>query len=268
MGSNGPSVGSLECDKVTRVDSHNRASRQGAPSGWPTQFSEYLLKEEAEIEKASIEAMLGWWQKLQTRGGAATHAAIQFRIRPDQATKFLETRFDPVTLTERDLENLLSQLFSDEELEWQSAFEELEYKDPRLLKAPMEIFDDVGDQEHRNRLMAILCGYSIKRVERNASMNIDGKDAYLYVLSDTVCCNWGNSSLGVESDLAKLGGPRSGKKPSWNRARHAIAVLKATGTESAISKIKQIAGGHEKATPAIFAKQALKAIELENESNK
>jgi hypothetical protein len=218
---------------------------------------------DAPATQPSVEPkqMESWWEDLAKGDPEASRALLHFAAMPMQSVAFMKEHLLRLKISDEVMNKLLTDLGSDDELVWKSAFEQLEYFDPRLNKDLPTLMDDVADPPARNRLVALLCDepadtYTGKHIRLTPSGGVIGE--YNFVA--------GNSAWWAEGKVSNLsGGPvwERGKK-KWTRAVRAIVLLENIGTPDAMAIVRDMATGNEDAQPTKVAKQVL-GIPVDNQ---
>jgi hypothetical protein len=96
------------------------------------------------------------WADLEKGEPAATRALLEFADRPDETVAFLKTRLKPLAVSSGMVKALLLKLGSANEELAKSAFEELEYLDPRLAIDLAVLIDRYKEDPIRHRLVEVL----------------------------------------------------------------------------------------------------------------
>jgi hypothetical protein len=200
------------------------------------------------------------WAGLLRDEPDATRAAIALAQHPEEASQFLALKLKPLLLSADRLEKLLVDLGSERPQEWQAAFCELEYFDPRLAMGLEEVMDlgSVQTSPARNRVVAILSGRSY-----------DGPDMkYMIIKLEPVGTDGFNfrgsmdeedsgGAWWAEHKVERLNTGWRGPKKEWTRAVRALAILESFGTEQSWSVIETMAAGHPDAQPTKVSREML-----------
>lgn len=214
--------------------------------------------------KAAAPRELGsLWSDLAEEEPVATRAILAMAKTPEETTVFLAARVKPVTLSRERLDELLVQLGSEEQDQWQAAYRELEYFDPRLAIGLEGLMDLKSVQTHltRCRLVDVLAG-----LRRDADGNGPFDQCKSIVLRryDDGACNFFGSTPGggsfsswAEARVERLNMPGSNPKREWTRVVRALALLESLGTEEATAVIDAVAAGHPDAQPTKVANEML-----------
>jgi hypothetical protein len=92
------------------------------------------------VEVKQLEA---WWSDLEKEEVAASRGLLELVDRPKEAVAFLKGKMKPLRITSGRAKALLLKLNSADEQLWRTAFEELEYFDPRLAIELPEMMDRI-----------------------------------------------------------------------------------------------------------------------------
>ncbi|TWU35194.1 hypothetical protein Q31b_52900 [Novipirellula aureliae] len=208
-----------------------------------------------ENTKRSTEAA---WNSLLGREPESTRAILKLAETPADTIAFLAERLKPLTLTGDRLHKLLEDLQSSQDVVWRSAYQELQYFDPRLALRIDELFelDTMKHSPGRNRLAAILIGCGINNTA-------DWKYIRLNPIGDgnfNICCSNNPDTCGAnywgEREIGLLGG-KGEPKAEWTRIVRAICLLEHFGTPDAMRIIKQMSKGHPEAQATSLASAIL-----------
>jgi hypothetical protein len=195
------------------------------------------------------------WKSLRGHEPESTRAILQLAKTPSETIAFFAERLQPLNLTGDRLHLLLGDLQSSDDDVWQSAYQELQYFDPRLALKIDELLelDSMKRSPGRNRLAAILIGCGIKNTA-------DWKFITLRPVSDdefNFCCSDNPDTCGAnywgESKIDRLSGRGGNPKPEWTRIARAICLLESFGTPEAMEIIKRFSTGHPEAQPTRVA---------------
>jgi hypothetical protein len=216
----------------------NRGS--GAPAG-----------PDAGADRKPLDAC---WSDLEKDEVAASRALLELVDRAKEAVPFLKDNVKPLRITSGQAKALLLKLNSADEHLWKTAFEELDYFDPRLAIDLTEMMERVTQSPARQRLVEVL--------SRREAGSLQGKEIELNPVGDGF--NFVSRDVGswwAEPKVARINSTRWGtSKPKWTRAERAIVVLGHIGTPEAISILKEMATGHPDAQPTLVAKEALQRL--------
>jgi hypothetical protein len=145
---------------------------------------------------------------------------------------------------------LLEKLGSEEEKVWKSAFEELEYFDPRLGFELEDLMREVTDPATRQRMVEVMSG-------REAG-SMAGHDIQIRPVGDGGFnffdgrASWWAEHLVSRLNLHAWANP----KKKWTRAVRAIILLEHFGTPEAVAILKDMSDGHPDAQPTAIANEA------------
>ena len=170
-------------------------------------------------------------------------ALLELYDHAKEAVPFLKLKMRPLKITSGQAKALLLKLNSGDEHLWKTAFEELEYLDPRLAIGLPEMMERVTEPPGRQRLVEVLS-------EREAG-SLAGKEIKLLPAGEGF--NFfarGEGSWWAEPKVANLNSNRwSTFKRKWTRAERAIALLEHVQMPEAIALLKDMAAGHPDAVP-------------------
>lgn len=199
------------------------------------------------------------WEALLGREPESTRAILQLAKTPGETIKFLAERLQPLKLTDDRLETLLGDLQSSDDGVWQSAFQELEYFDPRLASGLEDLLrlDSMNQAPARNRLVAVLSGRTTENIinYKTISLRPVGDDGFNFIGSDNLAP--GGSSWWAEHKLERLNEVYSTQKHEWTRIVRAICLLESFGTPESLAIIKRLSEGHPDAQPTRVALEVL-----------
>ena len=191
------------------------------------------------------------WADLEKGEVEATRALLGLYDRRNDAIPFLKGKMKPLAISSGGVKRLLLRLNSGDEQVWKSAFEELEYFDPRLAIELPELMDRMTGSPARQRLVEVLS-------ERDPG-SLKGKDIQLSPVGEGFnffAPNFG--SWWAEPKVSRLNAARWGShKKKWTRAACAIVLLEHVRTPEATAILKDMATGHPEAAPTKIAKAAL-----------
>lgn len=204
-----------------------------------------------------------WWSDLEKGETPATRALLELADRPKDAVAFLAKKLKPLTISSAQVKALLLKLGNDNEAVWKSAFEELDYFDPRLAIDLETLMDRYTEYPLRQRLVEVLSGREAGTLEDRTELalsrtgtgfNFTGKRATLTARSGSAW--WAEHRV----ERINSGDPRRDTKKKWTRAVRAIVFLEHIRSPDAVAIVKQMAGGHPEAYPTKVAREALAAI--------
>jgi len=191
-----------------------------------------------------------WWADLQKFEPWTSRALLDFYDNPAKTVAFLKDHLKPLKIEQKELDDLLSALGSDDEKVWKPAFEKLSYFDPRLNVDLETLMINAHEQVQRNHLIEVLCDYPADTLKgRTVNLRSTGGDGDFNFYEQ-------HASWWAESKVSRL----SPRKRQWQRAERAIILLQHIGSPDAIALLKDIAGGHPDAEPTKVAKVALESL--------
>ena len=223
----------------------------GHPEAAPTKLAkDSLARLQAGKSKRPLESC---WVDLEKGTPEASRASLELYSRAPEAVVLLKDKLKPLTITSGQVKAWLLKLNSQDEHLWKSAFEELEYFDPRLAIGLEELMDRVTESPGRQRMVAVLS-------ERDPAW-LEGKEIKLRP-GAFLNCFTDRSSWWAEHRVSEINGKSWGVvKPKWTRAERAIVLLEHIHTPEGISILKEMATGHADARPTVVAKEALARID-------
>src|SRR5262249_12548298 len=180
---------------------------------------------------------------------AASAAVIKLFKTPETTVPFLKTKLTPLKLEPDRCKELLRDLGSEEERVWKSAWETLDYLDPRLAIDLPTLMRDVTDVPSRTRMVE-LCS------DREAD-SLLGQDVSLRPVGNEGYNFSSKGSWWAEHRIDRIGKYAWQPKKAWTRASRGVAILEQIGSPDAIAVLRQVAEGHKDATPTIAAKESL-----------
>ena len=107
----------------------------------------------ARAEPKPLEAC---WAELEEGEVEAPRALLELYDHAKEAVPFLKLKMKPLKITSGQAKALLLKLNSGDEHLWKTAFEELEYFDPRLAIELPEMMERVTESPGRQRLVEVL----------------------------------------------------------------------------------------------------------------
>jgi hypothetical protein len=196
-----------------------------------------------------------WWTDLEKEETDATRALLNLADRPAETVRFLKGKMKPLKISAAEVRALLLKLGSQNEKVWRSAFEGLEYFDPRLAIDLETLMDRYKEAPGRQRMVEILSG-------REAG-SLKGKDVQLRKFGGPDDFNFTaeNGSWWAERRVDRINTYSwVNPKKKWTRAVRGIVLLEHIGTPDAVAILKDMATGHPDAQPTKVARDALKRL--------
>ena len=205
---------------------------------------------------AAEQRMEACWADLEKEEAAASRALLDLFDHAKEAVPFLKDRMKPLRITSGQAKALLLKLNSADEHLWKTAFEELDYFDPRLAINLTEMMERVTQSPARQRLVEVLSRREVGSLQgKEIGLKPVGEGFNFYTQAD--------GSWWAEPKVAKINSTRWGNsKPKWTRAERAMVLLEHLGTPNAISILKEMATGHPDAQPTKVAQDALQRVSL------
>ncbi|MGI9518164.1 MAG: hypothetical protein ACR2NP_14005, partial [Pirellulaceae bacterium] len=201
------------------------------------------------------------WDRLMSPGNEAIVAALNMAGRPDETVEFLANVLEPVELSEMQFNSLVTELGSDDEATWQSAFGELKFRDPRLLNDIESILASVPHNPERLRMIGVLSGWTLETLyDRDAKFDDEEEIRWSRLDEEQIRFEVGDETWVIWAKPSRQLFLNAAIKPQWKRVADAVAVLERIGSLQAISLIEDIAAGDEDAPTTSLAKQVLARI--------
>lgn len=199
------------------------------------------------------------WNDLEEGTAEASRALLKLSDRPAEAVAFLKAKLRPLKVDADLIRTLLQLLGSADEAEWQTAFEELEYFDPRLAIDLETLMNDVKDNPARNRMVEVLSGREAgslagKVIELKRFGHEEGKLYYNFFAQN-------HGSWWAEGRVSELNSHEWGdSKKKWTRAVRALILLEHIATPDAVAILRAMADGDPDAQPTRQAKESLAKV--------
>lgn len=213
----------------------------------PSSLADDAAKQ-AKVRQQELEAL---WSDLYGDDPAATTAAIRLYKNADASVPFLKEKLQPLELEADECRRLLKDLGSNDVKVWRSAWDKLDYFDPRLAIDLKTMMDEVTDVPARTRMVE-LCS------QRKAD-SLAGKNVIIRPAGDNefnfFAANYG--SWWAEHRVERIGAYAGERKNAWRRAIRAVAILEQIHTAEAVKVLEQLAEGHPDAQPTKVAKESL-----------
>ena len=235
------SASSLPGEPATDV----RVTMAGSPLGmaWGFLYGYRGLAAPASREACADNKQLeGYWVELEKGEVEASRAVLELYDRAKEAVPFLKLKLKALKITSGQAKALLFKLNSGDRHLWKTAFEELEYLDPRLAIGLPEMMERVTESPGRQRLVEVLS-------EREPS-SLAGKEINLVPVGEGF--NFfgaarvrGGPSQRSRISITTAGAHSKGSGPGPS----AIVLLEHIGTPEAVAILKDMAAGHPDAVP-------------------
>jgi hypothetical protein len=204
-------------------------------------------------EEARWEA---WWADLEKGEEEATRALLNMADHRREAVAFLKEKLQPLVLTPGRLKDLLAWLGSDDNDVWMTAFEELEYFDPRLAVGLELLIEKTTEYPVRSRLVEVLSGRPAGSLAGKKVGILGVGNGGFNFLMEPGGTWWAEHQLELVNST-----PARNPKRKWTRAVRAIALLEHIGTPEAAAILKAMATGNPEAQPTRAAKDALRRLD-------
>lgn len=224
----------------------------GSPPAVAAQGDDPPARQDAPGKPAAATPQEAWWADLEKDEGPATRAALKFAARPDETVAFLAKEMKPLKVDDDLMKTLLLWLASDQDELWKTAFEQLEYFDPRLVHELPLLMNLVTEPPARQRLVEVMSGREMGSLKgKEITLRPVGEDGYNFFAE-----NFG--SWWAEHKIERINAFAWGRThKKWIRAVRAIAVLEHIATPDARALLEAMAGGHPDAQPTRAAREAL-----------
>jgi hypothetical protein len=206
-----------------------------------------VVKSSSMTDQSQMEI---WWSDLEKGEADACRALLAMSTQPEQAVKCLKDKLKPLKFDSVRLKLLLLRLGSSDEHVWNTAFEDLEYYDPRLAMDLEALMDRITEAPARQRLVEVLSGSTAGRL-KDKTVGLRNLGKYYNFFA-------GRAAFGAEHNISKINiSTFGGSKRKWTRAVRAIMLLGHIGTPDAVAILKEMATGHPEAQPTRIAKEVL-----------
>jgi hypothetical protein len=210
-------------------------------------------------DAATMEA---WWTDLEKDELEASRALLNLADQPKEAVAFLKAKLKPLKIDGERVQDLLTNLGSEDEKTWKLAFEELEYFDPRLAFDLESLMRDVKEPLVRSRMVEIMSGReadSLKGKDVTIRPVGQGKDFQGFNFFD------GRGSWWAEHRIERINASHwFREKKKWTRAVRAVVLLEHVASPEARAILKDMATGDADAQPTKVAVEALARVEKTN----
>lgn len=212
----------------------------------PTQAAKAALERRAEKNPPKSNPEAAWNDLLDPDEVVAGRAVLQLYRSAGAAVPFLKVKCVPMKLSEERCRELLNQLGSEDEKTWRAARNEFEYFDPRLALDLPKLYELVPDGPARIHLTAVLMG-------RRSTADIKPPIRVTFENDGSCGLRTNRISFRLEHKLEHLS-TREGR-----RLCTAARLLRQIDTPDAVEILEQIATGHEKVPPTVWAREILAA---------
>ncbi len=203
--------------------------------------------------KAKAAELEGLWADLYKDEPVASKALLRMFKQPEYAVPFLKEKLRPLKLEQKRCEELLKDLGSDDEKTWKSAWDELDYLDPRLAIDLLTLMNDITENPARTRMVELCSQRTADSLAgQTITINKIGVEGYNFRSN--------GGSWWAEHQVDRIGVSTWSTKPSWRRAARAIAILEEIGTPGAVKLLEQMGEGHAEASPTKAAKESLERL--------
>ena len=202
------------------------------------------------------------WDKLLKDEPVSTRAILAMSKYPAGTTDFLRLKLRPLTLSEERLHVLIAQLGGQDDDDWQHAYRELEYFDPRLAMGLQDLMNLEPVQLHptRHRLVDVLSGCSLGESTleyETITLRSTREGCNFFGSKEGSCgCSWW-----AEARIERLNTMYINPKKDWTRIVRALALLESFGTSDGKAAIEEMASGHPEAQPTRIAASILTRLE-------
>ena len=191
--------------------------------------------------------------------------------RPKETTHFLRSLLRPLALDRKRADELLADLFGEDEKKWRAAIREFDVVDIRLAYTPKEVWRKADTDEKKAKATRILVVRDDQHVEDYFLCDIELHEPDV---SDDREKYWSIHYTGKAGIPAERFSYKRVPKDSmmrvcadvsevntfsdrWNRDAAAVWVLGLIGTPDAVAVVRAVSEGHPKARPTVAAKAVL-----------
>ena len=203
--------------------------------------------------------MLTLWDQLAEPEPFCTKALLDMSSKPDQTVAFLKEHLNPLKLEQKDLEEMIKALGSDDEKAWRTAVDQMQYLDPRLAMDVEPMLELADNQTSRNRLIEVRCDLKPGTL-KDATLTFRKINAQTLYFQQ-VMTNGGYRVYTTQPKVAQLDNATGQvRKKQWARADRAIVLLQHIGTPEAIALLKDLATGNPDAQPTRIARLAVDSL--------
>jgi hypothetical protein len=215
--------------------------------------------DEKRSKPADVATMEAWWGDLEKDELEASRALLNLADQPKETVAFLKSKMKALKIDGERVQDLLTNLGSEDDKVWKPAYEELEYFDPRLAFDLESLMRDVKEPLVRTRMVEIMSGRpadSLKGSEVTIRQVGNGNDFQGFNFFD------GRGSWWAEHRIERINAsPWQREKKKWTRAVRAIVLLEHIGTPEALAILKDMTGGDADAAPTKVAVEAVGRVE-------
>lgn len=282
----------LAVQMLTRMDSRTgwkaiERMAEGHPEAEPTLDAGSAMEwkksgkpfERWDGEKLQADQHKRDWDKLKplTNREEQTQAIMGFVLdRPAESVQFFRTKLRPLKLEKKRADELVKQLFSENEADWKAAVGEFAKLDIRLAYPARDAWKLAKTADERSKMAMVLHQEGARVMEGLLHLDVMAADEVpsVYRGDDTEFAKhalfyekklrpgvpkevWEKLG-GAEYDICAPGDFASLNVLHWHREESAIYILDAIGTDDAIAVIKEMATGHPDPGPTKAAKEVLK----------
>lgn len=193
-----------------------------------------------------------WWADLAKPEPWCSRALLDFSSKPDQAVAYFKEHLKPLKLEQKDLDDAMKDLASDDETVWKPAFEKLSYFDPRLVVDLDTLMQNTQEPAAKTRLASILNDADSDTMA-GQSITIQKYNNGQYIIR-------AGSGGAIRRAWIVDGRVSHITKAKWTRASRAIVLLQHIGTPGALAILKDLATGDPQAQPTKIAKVAVDSL--------
>lgn len=203
-------------------------------------------------KRKELEAL---WADLYQDEPASSTAVLKLFKQPTHTVPFLKEKLRPLKLEVEACKRLLKDLGSDDAKVWKTAWDELDYLDPRLAIDLMTLMDGVTAKPARTRMVELCSGRKANSLaDQDVQIRPLGGGEEGYNFSSKMGSWW------AEHRIDRLGTFAWQPKQSWTRAARGVAILEQLGGEDAVKVLELLATGHPDAFPTKAAKESLERL--------
>ena len=173
--------------------------------------------ENKAAKKKELETL---WADLYKDEPTASNAVLRLFKQPSHAAPFLKEKLRPLKLDAVRCKQLLKDLGSKDEKTWKTAWDELDYLDPRLAIDLSTLMNDVTETPSRTRMVELCSQWKADSLAgQDVLLRTAGKDGFNFVSKGSWWAEHRIDRIG-KSSWARRGPGRGplAEWPSWNRS--------------------------------------------------
>jgi hypothetical protein len=234
-------------ERMTHPDAKTllEAMAEGHPEAFPTVYAKAALKRK-QAKPLPFDINANWADLASDDDAKMTLAALTMRQHLDTVTPFLTKTLKPVSLSDKELKQHLTDLGSEDEAVAKKAIEALTLNDPRHFKSLAELDELPPNELSRSRLLELLRRekFDSWKGMNLVTSNFTENGCYLQTPKFLTAI-----SSRAESDITAL----------TTRSYIAVHLLSTDPSAEAKKLLETLAKGHSKARLTLVAKKALES---------